>query len=276
MKTILFLIGIILGSFQITAQTSTENAQSDSTTTDSTESLVYDESASTFEHFIRDGVLDITLSTDFKNFIKEKNKAEYQEAQITYYDKDSTQVVRNVKVRQRGNMRRKICDVPPIKLKIKKDDLKEDGLLPFNTLKFVMPCMGPNIYTRFVLKEYVAYQIYNILTDYSYKTQLVRLHYDDTSGKYSGKEEFGFIIENEDELAARHNSKCIEVTRCHPDKLVRDQATIVYLFEYLIAIKVVKSENRRCSNPVFTGKLFLCHVVAVEIHYFDISFNIDR
>ena len=226
----LFLMPIFLSS-----QTATDSLQLADSIPLADSLHLTDSLKSAFEHFERKGVLDIILTTDFKNLIKEKNKSEYQEAQMAYYTKDSMQIVRDVKVRARGNMRRRICDIPPIKLKIKKDKLKEEGILPFNTLKFVMPCKSMKIYSNFILKEYLAYQLLNILTDYSFKTQLIRLHYNDTSGKINGKTKYGFIIENEDELAARHDCKIADVTRCHPDKLAREQATLVYLFEYMIA-----------------------------------------
>ena len=154
---------------------------------------------------------------------------------MIYYGIDSTQIVRKIKVRARGNMRRKICSIPPLKLKMKKATLKEEGLMPFNTLKLVAPCKGSNAYNNFVFREYLAYKLYNILTDFSFKTQLLRINYNDTAGKIKEKPRYGFIIESREELANRHEHNSIEVKRCHPDKLVRQQATLVYLFQYMIA-----------------------------------------
>ena len=155
--------------------------------------------------------MDVELTTDFKNLIKKKSKGEYQEGQMTYLDIDSTQIVRNIKIKARGNMRRKICSIPPLKLKIKKKLLKEEGLLPFNDLKLVAPCKSSKAYTNFIFREYLAYQLYSLLTDLSFKTQLVRLNYKDTAGKIKDKTRYGFLIEDKEELAARHECKAIEV-----------------------------------------------------------------
>ena len=46
-----------------------------------------------------------------------------------------------------------------------------------NKVKLVTHCRGANKYDAYVLKEYLAYKIYNELTDYSLRVRLLEIEY---------------------------------------------------------------------------------------------------
>ena len=61
---------------------------------------------------------------------------------------------------------------------------------------------------QYVLKEYLAYRIYNLLTDKSLNVRLVRMTYHDTSRPRTEPfVRYGFFTEHFDSLAARHDAE---------------------------------------------------------------------
>jgi len=72
-----------------------------------------------YDLFQNDEVLEIVLESDFKQFIRDKNKDQYQEALLHVPLNDTLVVKRVVRIKPRGQFRKKYCSVPPIKLNFK-------------------------------------------------------------------------------------------------------------------------------------------------------------
>lgn len=58
-------------------------------------------------------------------------------------------------------MRLEICSLPPLKLKFEKADLQKHGLSPLNEMDIVEPCHDDDTYDQCLLKEYMAYKLWN-------------------------------------------------------------------------------------------------------------------
>src|SRR5690606_9238581 len=85
-----------------------------------------------------------------------------------------------------------------------KEKLVGENIKPHNKLKLVTHCLDDkNDGQENLLKEYLAYKLYNELTDQSYRVQLIRINYVDTKGKVSKIRRYGIIIEDTDEMAER-------------------------------------------------------------------------
>ena len=76
--------------------------------------------------------------------------------------------------------------------------------------------------------------MYNLLTDKSFRVRLVKIKYEDTRGKVKPYSQYGFLLEDVDQMAARN--KCVEVQggQFLTESTDRKQMTLVYLFEYMI------------------------------------------
>ncbi len=165
---------------------------------------------SVFELFQTEDYLSITLESDFQNLKKNKNTDDYQPAVLSYQNKDGGTVRWEIEIKPRGKMRRMVCTMPPLKLKFPKAAIKEQGLDKFRTLEMVEICDQGNDHEQYVLREYVAYKLYNMLTDQSFRVQLVKIDFKNTSSKGTPMDGFAFIIENNDEMAKRLRGKIIE------------------------------------------------------------------
>lgn len=85
----------------------------------------------------------------------------------------------------RGNFRRANCYFPPLKLNIKKSFSKNTLFEGHKKLKIVLPCLLQNRSNDDVLKEYLAYKIYELISNTHFKTRLASIEYIDTRGEKS-------------------------------------------------------------------------------------------
>ncbi|MFS4446316.1 hypothetical protein [Maribacter sp. 2307UL18-2] len=84
-----------------------------------------------------------------------------------------------VELRARGNFRRTNCYFPPIKLKIKSSDSKGTLFEGLKKMKVVLPCLLQNRSNDDILKEYLAYKLYEPFSTAHFKTRLVDLEFTD-------------------------------------------------------------------------------------------------
>jgi hypothetical protein len=215
----------------------------------------------TLDIFKSEKVLEVSLESDFKALIKNKYKDEYQEAYFYYPFNDTVSVSRKIKIKPRGEFRRKNCHFPPIKLNFPKGAEKIKQLAEFDKMKMVVDCKRSKTYQQWVLNEYLTYKLYNILTDYSYRVRLLKVKYVDTSGKYKMAEQYAFLIESTGQMASRLN--CIEIeTEKIMDSYTNPEMTMMmYLFQYLIGntdwsipalhnMKMLKSKDPTQTIPI--------------------------
>ncbi len=189
---------------------------------------------SLFETLQRSDVLQMTLITDQKKLIREKEAEEYQPATLQYQDANGKPVVREIEVKTRGNMRLKTCYYPPLRIKISKDDVKTEGLKPLRKLKLVVGCKPGSEYEQLVLREYLTYRINNLLTDQSFQVQLVSLQMLDSEEKEKPRETLAFIIEDEDELAERLGGQMIEPSSMSRNALEKGSYDLLSLFQFVV------------------------------------------
>lgn len=188
----------------------------------------------TIDLFNDNKVLHVTLESDFKTLRKRKYKEEYQKAIFRMMYNDTVQVTRSIKIRARGIYRKSASFIPPIKLNFKKKDAFIKQLKNFDKLKMVLDYKWGNIYEQYLLSEYYAYRIYNIITDYSLRVRLLKVTYIDTSERLKAVTRYAFIIEDIDQLATRHNAVRIETKSFREIRTNLPVLMDVYLFQYLI------------------------------------------
>lgn len=150
-----------------------------------------------------DKIIKISLKFDMKKFVKTKHKGEYQKAQLNINNLDSNIIENEIRIRARGITRRSICFFPPIKLNFKETEFDNDTLNDINSLKLVTHCKNSDLYEQYLLKEFLVYRMYNLLTDSSFRVKLVHIDYIDSEDKMKPLTKYGFIIESNDHLAER-------------------------------------------------------------------------
>jgi hypothetical protein len=159
----------------------------------------------------------------------------YIPGQWTYVDDDGQAKRLEVSIRTRGNFRREYCSSPPLQLNFKKSQVKKTLFAGQDKLKLVAPCRGGARFRQYVILEYLAYRTLEILTDYSFKTRLLRLTYVDSEEKLEPWTDIVFLIEDDSDVAKRLGLERLKIPRIEFDELDREKAALAELFQFLIA-----------------------------------------
>ena len=211
--------------------------------------------------FESEDILELTIESDFKNLIRTKFKGEYQPAILTAKYSDTVLITREIEIKARGNFRRKHCYYPPLKMNFPAKKVKIEQLREFDKMKVVVECKSHSLYQQYLIREFTIYKLYNLLTDYSLRVRLLRMHYIDTGGKYKPDTRYAFLIEDIGELAKRTESIEILTKGLGPNSLERSSTDLLLVFNYLIGntdfsipgmhnMKLVKSTDPMRTKPV--------------------------
>lgn len=184
------------------------------------------------QFFLDEQPLDVTLSTNLGNLLSGKIKDEYQNATFTCKLPDSSTVSEVIRLNVRGHSRREICKMPPVRLLFRNPT--SPRLAPLKTLKLVNICRFNQADKQLLLKEYLIYKMYNLLTDKSFRVRLLNITFEDSKGSKKSFTQYGFVVENVDAVAKRN--KCKEMNNIKIDQETSDRPnmTQVALFEYMI------------------------------------------
>jgi hypothetical protein len=121
----------------------------------------------------------------------------------------------------------------------------------------VTPCHDErDDYQRYIFNEYLAYRILNTLTPHSFRVRLVEITYEDTAGEYETRTKVGFLIEDEDLMAARARGTLEDVEQFHPARTFGEFSVLAAMFNYMIGntdwdpayfhnVKLVRTEDAR-------------------------------
>lgn len=180
--------------------------------------------------------LEIVITTDLENIMGNRNSDEEYDATLEVFSGRDQLSSWEIKITQRGRFRRKVCGFPPLKLDFDKDELKDRGFAKFDKFKLVTHCIDDKLVgNENVMKEYLVYELYNIISPYSYRTVLTKVTYIDSKDNRNKIERYGIIMEPTSELENRMNAEEMEGFVNPP--VSETQAVIenqVSLFQYLI------------------------------------------
>ncbi|MBT8091146.1 MAG: hypothetical protein KJO01_13155 [Gammaproteobacteria bacterium] len=177
----------------------------------------------------------------------------YLPGQWTYTAADGTTQRLDVSIRTRGLFRREYCQLPPLQLNFKKGQVKKTLFAGQNKLKVVSPCQNGAKSQQHVVLEYLAYRTFEILTDHSFGTRLIRLSYVDSDEKMAPWTDLVFVIEDDNDMAKRLGLTRLKVVSNRFDQMDHTTTALVDLFQLLIAnndYSVLRSEEGRecCHN----------------------------
>lgn len=182
-----------------------------------------------FEQLTRQEAAKMTLEADITTIIEQKKTTQYFPGTLTTADGKSYQI----ELKPRGKFRRKISEIPPLKIKFKKKLLQSEGLDTLNEIKLVLPTLDNEQGDELLIKEYITYRMFEHLTSASVRARLIRLTIRDMHVEKS-KKMYAILLEDEEETVARMNGKLIEQYGLSPDSLFMNQAALVSVYEYMI------------------------------------------
>lgn len=175
----------------------------------------------------------LTLYVDIKKLVRTKQKEPSFSSNIKVED-EHFELILEGKVKARGNVRKQICFYPPISLKIEKSGLESHQLAPTNKYKLVLLCDSGDRSQAYLYRELLAYKIYNEICPYSFQAKPLTVHFVNPQDSSEVKSMKGFIIENEEEMAARQQAQFVNRTQSNLYQIDPDLGLIFSLFEFMI------------------------------------------
>lgn len=184
--------------------------------------------------FVAEAPLEMELTADFTALSRQGEEADYLPGTLIVYSEKPWMTRINVRLKARGNARRKACAFPPLKIDFSHKGTRLTEVKSLDELKMVCHCREGEEYDRYVLKEYLVYKLYNVLTPVSFRVRLVRMTYVDSSSRETIHQGFAFLIEEVDALARRLNAREVKDDKLRPQDVDADQLSLVSVFQFMI------------------------------------------
>ncbi len=178
--------------------------------------------------------LEMTLTFDVKRYLREKNSDEYLPVELLLHFNDTIDIGKSVRIKSRGEFRKNTCYFVPFWLNIRKADVENKYLKEVTKMKVVTHCRVGDAYEDYVLLEYLAYKIYNLLSPVSFRVRLIKMKYVDTGRNNKVTESWAFLIEPEEMLAERSGGLVIENDGVGMVHTRREEMLRAALFQYMI------------------------------------------
>ena len=116
--------------------------------------------------------------------------------------------------RVRGNFRLKNCYFPPLKLKFNNKDVEPTIFSGNKALKLVVPCQTRSDKNKLIRKEYLRYEIYELVSPIYFKTRLANVELTEVFKKKPRTYKLlTFFVEDNSMVAKRSQGKVIKSKR---------------------------------------------------------------
>jgi hypothetical protein len=191
--------------------------------------------SSTFysELFDSEEILQLVLSGDMRRPLNDKSQnPKFYPLTLSYLANGDSEKSLSIEVKARGNFRRLLgnCTYAPLMLRFENNEVTQSSIFSGQKeLKLVMPCQGD----EYVIREWLVYKLYNLLTPLSFKVRLVNIKLEQ-EGKTRNPESFyGFLLEDEKQLATRNGLFPLK-RKLNPRQTQTEEFQTLAVFEYLI------------------------------------------
>lgn len=137
----------------------------------------------------------------------------------------------SAKLEPGGKNRREICNIPPIKIDVKKEELITHSLNKHcDKVKLVFQCMVNKSKSESIKQEKFVYDLHALVTDYSRRASLVKVQIADKEKFYDA-----LLLEDNKDMDVRLNLKRIKTSVISPDVINRPEYVKMCLFQFMIA-----------------------------------------
>lgn len=191
--------------------------------------------AGLFDYLQSEKPLEVTIQSDWGRLLA-TDSVHYQDATFLIHGgRHQPDLQWDIALKARGKYRRRVCDFPPLKLKFSSGALERMGLeSKHNKLKLVTHCLDDKFESKEnVLREYLAYELYQTVSPHALRVQLLHITYRDANGRKVAQR-YGFVIEDIDELADRIGARELNVMNPHPESVIKEREARMAMFQYMI------------------------------------------
>lgn len=183
--------------------------------------------------FGSDQVLSIALKGNVSPLVNDrKGTPKDHPMDLTYVNDDNLKISISVNVKTRGHFRRqsKICSYPPLSIQFSQEGPQANTIFSKQRkLKLVMPCTAED----YVVREYLVYKLYNLITPFSFRARLVKVTLVEEVDEKATPSFYGLLLEEEDQLAERVQYITRE-SKLVPQQIQQESFLTMAIFQYMI------------------------------------------
>ncbi|CAN5422113.1 hypothetical protein BH20BAC1_BH20BAC1_15320 [soil metagenome] len=181
--------------------------------------------------FHSDDMLKLTITGRLSDLYNDRGtKPSWHPLSLQYKSGDQM-ITLSLKAKTRGHFRKDKanCKIPPILLNFSSKNT--DGTIFENQdeIKLVMPCKS----NEYVVREYLVYKLYNLVTPKSFNARLAEITFRDSNNLKKEEKFYCFLIEDESKMA-RRNYGVIISQKMAMENTSRLEFTRMAVFQYLI------------------------------------------
>jgi hypothetical protein len=191
--------------------------------------------------------LKLTLTGDFKAVNKDRleNSASLYAGTIAV---GSGAAAIPVEFSSRGHfrLRQGSCTWVPLRVHFKKKDAAGTLFDGQSSLKLVTHCRDNDDYAQHVLREYLPYRLYALVSPIAFRARLAKITYVDAATGKPMATRYGLFIEDDSDVARRAQARSIELPRTTFKDMEPESLTTMSLFEYMIGntdVSIYKLHN---------------------------------
>lgn len=183
--------------------------------------------------FGSDEVMEITLSGNIQTILNDRSSTSIKHAAaLSYKPEEGSEIKIPVQLQTRGNFRRlkENCKQPPLWIRFTNDEAKSNSIFKEQKkMKLVMPCVGD----EYVIREWLVYKLFNLLSPLSFRARLVKVKLDDPKTRKTPEPFYAILLEEEKQMARRNNMIAVE-RKIRPQEAETNPFLTMAVFEYLI------------------------------------------
>jgi len=185
--------------------------------------------------FSSNDTLTVTITGPWREIQQKTDVQSPYPGTIEYTDSEGNRKSLDLTVQRRGITRQRVCEFPPIRLRFDKEEVKGTAFRGQDSLKMVTHCESADRYEQYYILEMLAYQMYNLITDFSFRVRPLKVTYVDSNSGRATENKFAFLIEDDSDVAKRHDMKKIKTPKTRLSLLDPKVTAEFSLFQYLIA-----------------------------------------
>ncbi len=212
-------------------------------------------------------LLELALEADWKELDGDRDQESPERpGRVLWKNPDGVEIAVPIQLNTRGifRLKKSTCAFPPFRLNFPGEGTEGTVFHGQDKLKLVTHCRDRDDYEQNVLEEYLAYRIYNLLTEVGFRVRPARITYVDVRGEEDPVTRMAFLIEDEDSMAARLGGMMLEVPAAPASSFQQEQAGLMYIYQFMIG-------NTDWSMSRFHN----VKLIRIEREYFPVPYDFD-
>jgi hypothetical protein len=201
--------------------------------------------------FSSEETLKVTLTGPWHEIQREKDEQAPYPGKLEFRNGQGELVSLDVTVGRRGVTRQRVCAFPPIRLRFDKKEIKGTLFRGQDSLKMVTHCEDSERIEQYFILEMLAYRMYNLINDFSFRVRPLNVTYIDSENGKKHEAHFAFLIEDDSDVAKRHDLKKINIRSVRLSQLEPRVTSEMSMFQYMISNvdwSALKGPDQSCCH----------------------------